>query len=162
MKKPLSIAIVLALSLIACDETSGPTEGLDTLSTGPDDVGYTFPDSGSTSPEPEPGVDNPASPPPPVDPPADPPGDSPIETEFEGGACVLGQADDYPSCCDLADSRCVPKDHVEAGLHGLFASCEEGSVCVAAGLFEKSGVYTNTPCASIMGAEGACTSKCES
>ena len=159
MNKHVSIAILLVLSMVACDEASGPEAGVDALNAQSDSVGYSFSDQGSTSSEPEPGLEDPATPAPPTDPPTDPPVDPPVDPEPAGGACVLGQAADYPSCCDLADSRCVPKEHVEAGLHGLFASCEEGSVCVAAGLFEKSGTYTNTSCSSIMGTEGACTSK---
>jgi hypothetical protein len=108
----------------------------------PSDTGFVAPDEGANTPDPTPS-DDPTAPP-----------------TTEGGACVSGEPDDYPSCCDLADTRCVPKDQVEAGLHSLFASCEEGSVCVAVGLFTKSGTYSNTSCSSIMGAEGACTTKC--
>jgi len=164
MKNYALVALCVAFTLLACDGSTDPLNEPNSGSHEVDGASYSFPDHDSTSVNGQPNDQNPGNngdgTQSPVDPPADPEVDPPSDPEIEGGACVLGQPTDYESCCDLADSRCVPKDQVEAGLHGLFASCEEGSVCVAAGLFTKSGTYTNVACSSIMGAQGACTSKC--
>ena len=120
------VTLLLIFLAGGCEQAPDAAEAPDALQ-GPDATAYVFPDAQSSPSDtgliaPDEGANTPD--PTPSDDPTAPP-------TTEGGACVSGEPDDYPSCCDLADTRCVPKDQVEAGLHSLFASCEEGSVCIS-------------------------------
>ncbi len=77
-----------------------------------------------------------------------------------GGACLEGNPDDYPSCCDHGPGRCVPGENLDLAMHSVFGHCDDQSVCVPESLFERSGTFTVTSCDSILGLEGACVSKC--
>lgn len=144
--------LILALGLHGC--TGGTVPSTDTLGAPEGDAStVTFADSGSPTDPPttnvDAGVTTPDSDPTVEEP--DPP---------NGPPCILGQKEDFESCCDLAPARCVPTENVEAGLQGLFGSCGDSHICVAETLFEKKGSYVNKSCTSILGAQGACSTTC--
>ena len=164
MNKIISRFLIATLLLAGCDEASQPTVETDAFPSQSDSSSWRTSDEGTVASDPanrredrrnEAPTDSPRS-----QPSNEPPVEPPFESDLEGGPCVLGDVEEYGSCCELADARCVPKENVEAGLHGLFSPCGDDSVCVSKALFKKSGTYKNTACASVMGAEGACTSKC--
>ena len=75
--------------------------------------------------------------------------------------CIdIGDLSQYPSCCDEAPARCLPKDAIGPGFQDVVAPCGEEGLCIPEPMFDLKGVTGLQACTAVGGLEGACLSRC--
>ena len=79
----------------------------------------------------------------------------------EDKLCIdVGDPSQFPSCCDEAPARCLPKEAIGPGFQNVVAPCGEDGLCVPEPMFDLKGVMGLQACSALGGMEGACVSVC--
>lgn len=85
----------------------------------------------------------------------------PVSSNPEDKLCIdLGDLSQFPSCCDEAPAKCLPKEAIGPGFQSVVAPCGDDGLCIPEPMFDLKGVMGLRPCSAVAGIEGACVSRC--